>query len=279
MGRLPDGLGTHFPLQIEDLLRRRRQENADRLLGLVVMTMGLELRAAYIKGLAVLPDGTLISGSDDGHVHLWRHGQLVRDVVHHGLVGLEAGGVDALACLPRAAEDGGLAFATAGRGCVRFWTAEGGDAQVQALPAPMGTTPSSLVAMELGGADRSLSCARGCCSVCAAVCHPCPCLEMGACTFQSAGGGGGGRVAHRRRRRGTPRPKPSPPPDQHDRSGKKRNFQSGISCRAIFGTQTFGSQSPPPFFYYLTPPPLVPCPSTALSKHMSPADRRFSGFF
>ena len=40
---------------------------------------------------------------------------------------------------------------------------------------------------------------------------------------------------------------PPSPPDQCDHGGgKHRNFQSGNSCRAIIGTQTFGTQTPPP---------------------------------
>ena len=46
---------------------------------------------------------------------------------------------------------------------------------------------------------------------------------------------------HHRRRRGYP-----PTPDQRDHRGKTRNLPLGISGRAIFGTQIFGSQSPPP---------------------------------
>ena len=65
------------------------------------------------------------------------------------------------------------------------------------------------------------------------------------------------RMAVRRRGRGGPPPPgpPPPPPDQSDKRGIQRNLQSGKSCRAIFGTQTFGSQTPPP------PPPLLilPC--------------------
>ena len=55
-----------------------------------------------------------------------------------------------------------------------------------------------------------------------------------------------------------PRPKrsirmavnPPPPPDQRDHRGKKRNLPLGKSD-PIFGTQTFGSQTPP------NPPPLL----------------------
>ena len=39
---------------------------------------------------------------------------------------------------------------------------------------------------------------------------------------------------------------PHPPQDQSDHRGKQRHLQSGKSCRPIFGTQTFGSQTPPP---------------------------------
>ena len=38
---------------------------------------------------------------------------------------------------------------------------------------------------------------------------------------------------------------PPPPPDQSDHRGGKRNLQSERPRRAIFGTQTFGSQTPP----------------------------------
>ena len=52
-------------------------------------------------------------------------------------------------------------------------------------------------------------------------------------------------AVHRRRRGGTPRT-PPPLPDQRDHRGKQRNLQSGKSDQAIFGTQTFRSQTPPP---------------------------------
>ena len=54
------------------------------------------------------------------------------------------------------------------------------------------------------------------------------------------------------RKRGTPPPppppgpSPPPPPDQSDHRAKKRNSRLGKSCPAIFGAQTFGSQTPPP---------------------------------
>jgi WD40 repeat protein len=129
--------------QIEDLLRQRqrkqRQDESSPILeGKVAMTLGAELRRAYVNDLAMLANGTLVSANDDGHVQLWRHGALEHDEVHLG----GEGGVDSVIAL---ANDH-TTFATAGRGCVRLWTA---DAEpVLALPGAMpGTTPSSLVSL------------------------------------------------------------------------------------------------------------------------------------
>ena len=60
--------------------------------------------------------------------------------------------------------------------------------------------------------------------------------------------GQGSMAVHRMRREGTlPGPlAPPPPQDQSGHSGNKRKFQLGKSDRAIFSTQTFGSQTPPP---------------------------------
>ena len=53
-------------------------------------------------------------------------------------------------------------------------------------------------------------------------------------------------AVHHRRRGGYPPPPWTPPPDQSDHRERKRNLHQGKSGRAIFGTQTFGSQKPPP---------------------------------
>ena len=50
----------------------------------------------------------------------------------------------------------------------------------------------------------------------------------------------------------------TPPPPQSDHSGNKRNLQEGKSCRAICGTQTFGSH--PPFPLPLPLPPTATMP-------------------
>ena len=54
-----------------------------------------------------------------------------------------------------------------------------------------------------------------------------------------------------------PPPPGTPPQDQRDHRGKQRNVPWGTSCRAIWGTQTFGSQPPPP---PPVPPPLLILP-------------------
>jgi hypothetical protein len=90
--------------QIDDMLLKRLETTTDgegeqqqqqqqqkqsissstELHGELAMTMGLQLRRAYINSLAVLHDGTLISGLDDGHVQLWRRGVMVKDARHNG---------------------------------------------------------------------------------------------------------------------------------------------------------------------------------------------------
>eukprot|EP00568_Trieres_chinensis_P006571 CAMPEP_0183291630 /NCGR_PEP_ID=MMETSP0160_2-20130417/980_1 /TAXON_ID=2839 ORGANISM="Odontella Sinensis, Strain Grunow 1884" /NCGR_SAMPLE_ID=MMETSP0160_2 /ASSEMBLY_ACC=CAM_ASM_000250 /LENGTH=632 /DNA_ID=CAMNT_0025452463 /DNA_START=15 /DNA_END=1914 /DNA_ORIENTATION=+ len=154
--------------QMEDLLRERRTDaeasgegegvGGGALRGEVVMTLGLELRRAYVNDLAVLPDGTLVSGLDDSHVQLWRHGELVEDVVHEGVLPGVEGGVEALASFPsRGLNSGGTpdaAFASGGRACVRIWTAEG--ECMGAFPFPAGTTPNPIVAMDLGEGTNSV---------------------------------------------------------------------------------------------------------------------------
>ena len=56
---------------------------------------------------------------------------------------------------------------------------------------------------------------------------------QGACRIMKTTGGGD--------------PSLNPPtPDQRDHRGKKRNLQEGKSCRTVFGTKTFGYQTPSP---------------------------------
>lgn len=125
--------------QIEELLRKQSEEST--LIGEVAMTLGLELRRAYVNDLAVLEDGTCVTASDDGHVQLWKHTALEYDLVHGG----NDGGVDSVVALRHP----NIAFATGGRGCVRLWTSEA--EEVMALPMRIpGTSPDSLVSLDLG---------------------------------------------------------------------------------------------------------------------------------
>ena len=102
--------------QMEDLLKQRKQKD-NTLLGKVVMTMGLELRRAYVNDMTVLPNGTLVSVLDDGHVQLWKNGAVEEDVIHDGNADL--GGVDSVVTL------GTASFVTAGRGSMRLWNRYG----------------------------------------------------------------------------------------------------------------------------------------------------------
>ena len=57
---------------------------------------------------------------------------------------------------------------------------------------------------------------------------------------------------------------PPPPPRPSDHSGIQQEMSLGRSCRAIFGTQTFESQTPPPLFKYILAHPTPssgPCPA------------------
>ena len=120
--------------QIETMLRRRR-EGGFSLLGECAMTFGTELGPSYVTALACLQDGKLVSGHDNGRVQLWLHCVRWREVEHdrHGSVTC----VQALSM-----ETTGLAFATAGSGLIKLFSAEGDC--VRALASPPGATPAYL---------------------------------------------------------------------------------------------------------------------------------------
>ena len=120
--------------QIEQELKCSNNE----LQGKVAMTLGLELRRAYVNDIAVLHDGKCVSALDDGHVQLWKHASQVQDAIHQG--GNE-GGVDSIATFHR--RHSPVAFATAGRGSLELWTI---DAEpIGLLPGAIpGTCPAGL---------------------------------------------------------------------------------------------------------------------------------------
>ena len=154
--RLVSGLPQR---QIEDKLRIRQDRSESEgdvdagvvpaLLGEIAMTMGSELRRAYVNSLAVLKDGTLVSGLDDGHVQMWRRGELVKDIMHEGS---NAGGVDQVVSFQTSDVDS-PAFATGGRGSIRIWSDDGDS--VMMFPSPLGTSPASLAIGRIPGNEQN----------------------------------------------------------------------------------------------------------------------------
>jgi len=135
-------------LRIDALLRRQQKkpQSQQPLVGRAVMTMGLELQRAYANDLTVLnQDGTLVSGMDDGHVQMWKHCQRIRDFIHQP-VHNSFPGVDSVLTLDNN-EQSSVSFATAGRGCIRFWDSEGDSLPLLVRsPLPYGS-PTGLVKM------------------------------------------------------------------------------------------------------------------------------------
>jgi hypothetical protein len=132
-----------------------------QLMGRVVMTMGLELQRAYINDLAVLnQDGTLVSGLDDGHVHMWKHCQKVNDLFHESAGGIGIfdafPGVDSVIALDHDKRSP-AAFATAGRGVIRVWDDEGEPLLGRSSPLPY-TSPTGLVRIPVGSSKNNILC-------------------------------------------------------------------------------------------------------------------------
>jgi len=144
--RLVTGLPQH---QINDMLvcRKKQSENnktnvvddtvnnkTDELTGEVAMTMGMELRKGYVNSLAVLPNGTIVSGLDDGHVQLWRRGELVKDLKH------PSSRVEHVRVFP-SYHNNAPSFVTAGDECICMWSEDGLLTRFGSYP---GTSPSSI---------------------------------------------------------------------------------------------------------------------------------------
>ena len=138
--RLVSGLPQR---QIEQELKDGQGAHNGELQGTVVMTLGLELRRAYVNNIAVLHDGTCVSVLDDGHVQLWKHGAQQKDAIHSP--GVE-GGVTSIAALRPQRGDSPVAFATVGRGAMYLWSVDG-DPVVAVSAGLPGTTPDSLVSV------------------------------------------------------------------------------------------------------------------------------------
>jgi len=142
--------------QIESALRRRREAGARAadgsgdggLLGEEsAMQLGVELGRALITALAVLADGTLVSGADNGRIQLWRHAQRLEELLHEPAATWGGDGPGAVECLVPFAEPAatahGHAFASGASGVVHLWTGAG--ECTQSVVVPPGMTPASLV--------------------------------------------------------------------------------------------------------------------------------------
>lgn len=142
--RLVTGLPQH---QINDMLigRSKSSKSSSTLLGEVAMTMGQELRRAYINSIDVLHNGTIVSGLDDGHVQLWYRGRLLKDARH------ASNCVEHVRTLPPSSsgvEEDGPSFVTAGGGMICLWNDDG--EIIWSRGAPSGTSPASIACGRIG---------------------------------------------------------------------------------------------------------------------------------
>ena len=152
-------------LRIDALLRHQQnpknqslKEDAEppppQLLGRVVMTLGLEVQRAYVNDLCVLKrDGTLVSGLDDGHIHMWKYCQKGKDIVHESAGGIGIfdafQGVDSVLALDNNHGTTPASFATAGRGIIRVWDSEGEPLLGRSSPLPF-ASPTGLIRIPVG---------------------------------------------------------------------------------------------------------------------------------
>ncbi len=92
-----------------------------------------------------------MSGLGDGHVHLWRNGERLRDVIHQPAAAPGAdNNDDGVTSVLAVNADPRVAFATAGRGALRLWTAEADPVVAVASPLPGAADPASLVQVRYG---------------------------------------------------------------------------------------------------------------------------------
>lgn len=145
--RFVTGLPQH---QVNSMLTKRKNaskvnnmyEDESELEDVLAMTMGMELRRAFVNSLAVLASGTIVSGLDDGHVQLWSRCQMIKDLKHAG------GCVDHVLTFPASTPDD-PAFITAGGGAICIWTEDG--RRIIDLGSFPGTTPGSIAVGVVGG--------------------------------------------------------------------------------------------------------------------------------
>lgn len=145
--RFVTGLPQH---EISDLLRERKLSSLSReenqLNDILAMTLGMELRRAYINSLAVLANGTIVSGLSDGHVQLWHRCRMVKDVKH------ATGCVDHVLNFPSSNQDD-PGFITAGGGAICIWSEDG--RKMLDMHSFQGTTPGSVVTGFIQGHENT----------------------------------------------------------------------------------------------------------------------------
>lgn len=138
---------TMIENEIKQRKQRQSEQQSDLLSGKIVMHLGLELERSYLTSLICLPeDGTLVSGSENGHLQLWRHAQRLKDVIHAP----HSPGLGVASLCTVLPNEYKIAFASGGNQSVKLWTAEG--ELVHTLNGPYGTTPvaDGLVSWRVG---------------------------------------------------------------------------------------------------------------------------------
>lgn len=133
--RFVTGLPQH---QINSILAKRKNPTSTdeaQLSDTLAMTLGMELRRAYINSLVVLDNGTIVSGLDDGHVQMWRRCQMVGDLRH------ASNCVEHMLKFPSTVPED-PSFVTAGGGAISIWTQEGH--RLIDVGSPLGTSPKSI---------------------------------------------------------------------------------------------------------------------------------------
>ena len=131
--------------RIESLLKAQREMDNDvKLTGVEIMTFGNEVSQSFVLALAVLDDGTLISGYDNGKIHMWKEGRRIQEIVH--------GPSGPVNCIVSVAGHSRIKFATGGGlGSIILWDGLGNMLQTRSCTS--GTTPSEIVQIPASASD------------------------------------------------------------------------------------------------------------------------------
>jgi WD40 repeat protein len=126
--------------RIETLLVQKRTAGGNRLLGELVMTLGVELGKAFTTCVSVFPSGVVLSGRDDGRLQLWQHGERIAEM-HQG----DPAYPSPVTCSASVGDQ----LATGGSGIIRLWDDRG--SCISAMRAPQGTNPRKIVSIGIEG--------------------------------------------------------------------------------------------------------------------------------